>query len=388
MVRLRVREPPTVAAVVASLCACGSQATDAGEVVPWQDIIFVREDASGSVLMTVAPDGSGLGVIHYGGAPQAPRVSADGRRLYYFDDGPWLLVEGASAPERLDLLALAWSPTGARLAARLDGDESAADDVWVHDFDTGVRVQVSHGSRVRSVAWARDGNRLAYVDATPELWVVDLAHGEPQMVAGANEGEIFVSWSPDGGRIVYAIGPAIYVYDLADESSSLLAEVSQFDGSAPVEWSPDGRWIAWRGGVPHANAGIIRPDGSELRWSEPYLSEGPSWSPTSRFVSYLVPKSGSDCVSFDCTAMLLLDVTTDETTSLREVRAQSWSPIDDVAVVSRVRVSYEESATGVDAPSRLEVVNAAGLVVTPLGDLVDDDPRSDISPIWRATSTE
>jgi hypothetical protein len=46
--------------------------------------------------------------------------------------------------------------------------------------------------------------------------------------------------------------------------------------------------------------------------------------------------------------MLLLDLATDETTSLREVWAQSWSPTEDVAVVSRVQVapSAPSSAIG------------------------------------------
>ncbi|MCJ7753215.1 MAG: hypothetical protein MUP13_01485, partial [Thermoanaerobaculales bacterium] len=101
------------------------------------------------------------------------------------------------------------------------------------------------------------------------------------------------SWSPDGGRLVFADEAVDYrpasrigrshlsIVDL--ETSEITSIPAVYDAVQPA-WSPDGHWIAFWGlpvGTGRRDLWIVRPDGSDLLsvTSDAALDWNPSWSP-------------------------------------------------------------------------------------------------------------
>jgi hypothetical protein len=350
------------------------------ELVSWNEIVFLRTGAGRSMLMTVARDGTGLGPIYDGGG--APRISSDGTRIAFSAEAQWWLLEEGAPASPLDLMPVAWSPVGAVLAAIPSDGAPVTHDLWVHDFDTGTRVQMAPDVITNSVTWSGNGSRLAYADPDHAIWTADPTSGTTQQVAQADD-DVSLALSADGALLAYAIHDRITVIDLATDVSTMLAEVSQFDTTPPIAWSPDGAWIAWRGGVPGGYGGAVRADGSAMLDGPSYVTAGPRWSASSRYIAWLMPPIGIDCWGFDCSAMLLRDASTNEELEFAKLREMAWAPAGDLAVAVQREVDYSEGAPGVDLPGRLVVVDIEMEVVTEAGDLAEDDPRSDVDPVWR-----
>lgn len=242
------------------------------ELVPWNEIVFVRSDAERSMLMTVARDGSGLGPIHDGA--ERPRISGDGTRIAFSVDGErWLLEEGAE-PAPLDLVPIAWSPVGAVLAGVPSGGTVPTGDLRVHDFRSGAIVQVALEVRTATVTWSGDGSTLAYADADHAIWIAEPTSDTTRRVA-QTDNDPSLALSADGGLLAYAIHDRITVIDLATDASIEVAEVAEFDTTPPLAWSPDDAWIAWRGEAPASSGGAVRPDRSAMLDGPWYMTAGP-----------------------------------------------------------------------------------------------------------------
>jgi Tol biopolymer transport system component len=98
-------------------------------------------------------------------------------------------------------------------------------------------------------------------------WISSLSGGPPVRLTNATAGvEYGGSWSPDGSRFVYlqvrnGEDSLMIVKTSGDAAPTLLrAKV----GAQLPEWSPDGQWIAFRGG-PGLGSSIISPDGQTVR---------------------------------------------------------------------------------------------------------------------------
>jgi len=170
-----------------------------------------------------------------------------------------------------------------------------------------------------SVAISADGSKLAYVarstaKAPPRLQFLDLKTGAVSIGPESTKGARPITWSPDGGRILFdredarsadgkEIPPllAIYVLDVESGTASKLA-----DGMSP-SWSPSREWIAFYDYSPgrddvkkgwyavNANrVSIVRPDGKDYKTLVTFhrdesLNVPPVWSPDSQ--SILVNKA-------------------------------------------------------------------------------------------------
>lgn len=89
-----------------------------------------------------------------------------------------------------------------------------------------------------------------------------------------------ISWSPDGRAFVYDYEGKIYIFDLPARSSRVISS-----GSNP-DWSPDGRWIAFRSEEGTAYAiDPVTERGQDLFGHRRILA-GVHWSPDSRYVMF------------------------------------------------------------------------------------------------------
>jgi len=101
--------------------------------------------------------------------------------------------------------------------------------------------------RVSSPAWSPDGNLIAYTkysDARQELWVYDLAAGQPRQLTNFEDGTRFegLDWSPDGSELVVGMfrwnQQDIYVFDIATGTGRPLT-MDRFEDRDP-HWGADG----------------------------------------------------------------------------------------------------------------------------------------------------
>ena len=207
------------------------------------------------------PSYANLWRVPFGGGPAERLTSADGvdGAVRFSPDGRWL----AFASER--------GPTG---GARLyllptNGGESEALGPEKH--------------RVREFAWSPDGKALAYVAEEPKgevrekaeksgwdqvvvdqdlrprrLWILDLTTRESAPVASLGDESVWAfDWAPDGSALVAAVSrlnrtddsyvhKRVRILPRAGDGRDLAPVVGKL---GEVRWSPDGRSVAWLGGV-------------------------------------------------------------------------------------------------------------------------------------------
>jgi hypothetical protein len=145
---------------------------------------------------------------------------------------------------------------------------------------------------LQSIAWSPDGKTLAYGTATGPggrwhprdgLHLFDLARNKDRrFIPGANWGLQDLAWSPNGKKLAYVAGHAIYIINLErpKEITALRAN------STSPSWSPNGKLIAYQG---KGTWGITvsRPDGSHLRRLSKF-GAAPAWSPSGNLIAYEV----------------------------------------------------------------------------------------------------
>ena len=180
-----------------------------------------------------------------------------------------------------------WSPDGHWLAFRSDRerkpDSAGRHQVWLAPSGGGDAVQVSHDRfDVGSVAWSPDGKRIA-VTATEQsasgaekerrdkdgedvvgavlqescIFLISVPDGKSELVYASGRPITAISFSPKGDEIAFSDQPngrvaegrfhsVIKVVGIASKQVRVLSggEVS----SSGPEFSPDAKWIAFRGG--------------------------------------------------------------------------------------------------------------------------------------------
>ncbi len=93
-----------------------------------------------------------------------------------------------------------------------------------------------------------DGRRVAVAVTTAtsnDLWIYDLAQGTTHELT-RGENALTPVWSSDGTRIAYAVPNKGVVWRYADGSGTPSALVESSGFTQVIDWSPDGRWLAYR----------------------------------------------------------------------------------------------------------------------------------------------
>lgn len=177
-------------------------------------------------------------------------------------------------------------------------------------------------SPLRSITWAPDGQRLAFIYYTPErYWACTVTLGRDLQCwrlgmvddewETATSDSVSVDWSPVDERLALEHDRKIYLVDPDGHNAVFLAE-----GRSP-QWSPDGkRLLLYEGG----KMAVIDRDGQNLQvvyashWSysvedvlkTPFLNtfSKAAWSPDGDFVAFLGNSGKADSSDLVCTLNL------------------------------------------------------------------------------------
>jgi Tol biopolymer transport system component len=274
-------------------------------------IVFATKDS----INVANADGSAARILVSGlGEASFPTWSPDGTRIAFWSrsstqalaalevldpqTGSHTVITGLNAQS--GPVRILWAPDGRRIAFAAFSDQAIPEVVIVGVDGTGRR-SLAPGLQASDPAWSPDGRQIAFRAPDPAdleavllyaavvdeaaVRVVATVHREP--ISDEISIGVHLDWSPDGTRIAYAskgFTPAGgYVITIADVATGTIHDITSGSYDRLPTWSPDGRWIAFsRGGTGDPNAaGLVRPDGSDLRiLSGPPIKENTlSWSP-------------------------------------------------------------------------------------------------------------
>jgi len=189
--------------------------------------------------------------------------------------------------------------------------------------DTAQIVAYDRRGTATDIGWAaqnygglrfsRDGKSVAAAVIDPrtggaDIWIYDAARGAPVRLTSDPSDESDPVWSADGRRILIRMlrggpeslrigsaAPNLYAKTIATGAEELL--VADPGPLQPEDWSPDGRWIAYTRNTQQTGTDIwLMP--AEGSTPQPFSTErfeeyGASFSPDSRWLSFVSTESGS-----------------------------------------------------------------------------------------------
>ncbi|MCG8466802.1 MAG: PDZ domain-containing protein [Gemmatimonadetes bacterium] len=158
-----------------------------------------------------------------------------------------------------------------------------------------INMTRSSGAFDRHPAWSPDGRSIAYWSDRSgefEVWVEPAnGEGEPRQVTNRGMGFGYrLYWSPDSEKLAFIDETNdIIVLDAASGQSTVVGNhVSNVSHPGrlgfPIAWSPDSRWVAFTQQLPNANTAIFVHD----------TEEGTSHQATSGFYNDSNPVFGAD----------------------------------------------------------------------------------------------
>lgn len=160
-----------------------------------------------------------------------------------------------------------WSPDGRTIA--FWSDRSGEYEIWIQPSDgSGPARQLTNRGKGfgYSLYWSPDGEKLAFIDETNDILVVDVESGEIR-VAGNHHWNV-----GHGGRQSY-----------------------------PIAWSPDSRWLAFTQGVENSHGAIVLYDVeagvAEQTTSGFYDDSNPVFSTDGDYLFYLTDREMSAAYS-------------------------------------------------------------------------------------------
>jgi serine/threonine-protein kinase len=180
---------------------------------------------------------------------------------------PLLSAPGAYTVPRL-------SPDGRKLGLVNGGD------IYIHDLDRDTTSRLTSTGSANAPVWAPNGRHIAFQTAGTGLsWIRSDGAGEPQRLLESQGTVIPWSFSPDGRRLAYSAnspGPGFDIWalplDLTDPDHPKAGKPEPFLHTPADEllpnFSPDGRWIAYRSNESGSEEIYVRPfpSGSGGKW--------------------------------------------------------------------------------------------------------------------------
>lgn len=170
--------------------------------------VYAVDAASGEVRNL-----TGAGDSAEGGASWSP----DGTRVAFFSDreggfAAYVAPAGGGAPQRVTppgqvVSWVEWSPGGDQLVYVVAGT-GVASEVWAVGADGSGPRRLTDLPGAAMPRFSPDGSQVALVgqpagEATPDVYVVDVATGATERAGGSEHPDAFPTWSPDGSEIYF-----------------------------------------------------------------------------------------------------------------------------------------------------------------------------------------
>ena len=172
----------------------------------------------------------------------------------------------------------------------------------------------------REIAYTRISFDIMTDRGRQSIWLIDSETGDQRPLVTAAGSHSQPRWSPTADRIAYvstADGgrPQLFVRWVQSNQTAKIADLTDAPGN--LNWSPDGKWIAFTAQVRGFTLFIVRAEGGEAYELVP--GEDPSWAPNSRALMF---SRGPDHAKL----LYLLDVPTKTVKPLARILESNSQP--------------------------------------------------------------
>ena len=239
-------------------------------------------------------------------------------------------------------IPLAWHPDGQKIlfvTLSLFDQEILGSDIFVMDNNGENIINLTQTPEMEMYAsWSPDGGQIVFDREVGEdesaIFIMEADGQNPQRLTFEPGRNSAPSWSPDGNKIAFLSyrnsASRIYTMDTNGQNVQQIAHNQrEFDG--PPVWSPDGRWLAVMSGDNQGGWGlyVTDPQGhnenlivrltriplSVLTWNRP------AWSPDSQHLIYVVEEQNSE-------GLMKIQIDGDMPTQLKTGELVNWlSPV-------------------------------------------------------------
>jgi TolB protein len=227
-------------------------------------IAVVERGAGGFQIWTVMPDGSSPQQLTRKGFNATPSFSPDGKQLAYLSDQGaggtyeiWVMSADGSGARQLTHLGgdagfPDFSPTGSRIVFAGHSAGSPKDDIYaVRTNGSGLLRLTKGAGNNQQPVYSPNGRKIAFISdrkGVSQVWVMNADGRRPIQVTKDKVAHFVVDWSPDGRRLAYDDGnpgtPTAIVVSSPDGSGATMLTHGGTRDFGPRS-SPDGRQIAF-----------------------------------------------------------------------------------------------------------------------------------------------